>query len=176
MFSFSIDNVKNPTSTKQTDSFTFNITDSNEFYIEKYYNPTILEYILNGIDIFKNIIFSLFGESVNKLISLFDGTITIIKEYLLNGYEMGRREFIDVILLGIGTYIRSFLPKLSFFDGNKINNFKYKIVVNNNSKKIKLVKLKTNSLKSIKINSKRSSKINSKRSSKINSKRSSKKK
>ena len=142
----------------------------------KYYNPTILEYILNGIDIFKNIIFSLFGESVNKLISLFDGTITIIKEYLLNGYEMGRREFIDVILLGIGTYIRSFLPKLSFFDGNKINNFKYKIVVNNNSKKIKLVKLKTNSLKSIKINSKRSSKINSKRSSKINSKRSSKKK
>ena len=42
MFSFSIDNVKNPTSTKQTDSFTFNITDSNEFYIEKYYNPTIL--------------------------------------------------------------------------------------------------------------------------------------
>ena len=38
---------------------------------------------------------------------------------------------------------------IPFYDGknvSKLNSFKYKIVVNNNSKKIKLVKLKTNSL------------------------------
>jgi hypothetical protein len=145
-----------------------------------HYNPNILEYIIKGINMFKNIIFSLFGEPVNKLISLFDGTITIIKEYLLNGYEIGKREFfakVNEILFGIKDYIMNFIPKLSLWDGqkvSKVNNFKYKIVVNNNSKKIKLVKLKTNSLKSIKRSLKTSLKTSSKRSLKTSSKRSSK--
>jgi hypothetical protein len=145
-----------------------------------YYNPTIVEYIIKGINMFKNIIFSLFGESANKILSLFEGTIDIITEYLINGYEIVKRDFmarVDVILSGIVNYIKSFIPKFTFWDGNKIskvNNFKYKIVVNNNSKKIKLVKLKTNSLKSIKRSSLKSIKRSSKRSSLKSIKRSSK--
>ena len=146
-------------------------------YIQlKHHNPKVIEYLIIIVNIFKNIIFSIFGGSCNKLYYLFDGTLTIVKQYLLNGYEIGKIEFyakLNNILLGIKNYLMDFIPKFPFYDGknvNKLNSFKYKIVMDNNSKKIKLVKLKTNSLKSI-INKKSSKlKTNSLKSSIINKK------
>lgn len=124
----------------------------------RHYNPTILNHIINVLNIFNTIISSIFGESAKGILYLFGGTITIIKEYLLNGYEYGKKEFfvkVNEILFGIKDYL---IPKFSLWDDgkdvSKVNNF-YKIIVNKNSKKIKLVNFKTNSLKSIKRSSKK---------------------